>query len=136
MDFVNCPKCGRLFQKMSEPLCPDCMKKEEELFQKVKAYLDETPTATLEELSKETGASPKKIMGYLRDGRLELVAGASNILTCMNCGAPITSGRYCNKCALDLQSSIKTMFGHDSATKESEPVTRNGVRMHTDFRRK
>ena len=71
MNMVNCIKCGKVFQKMSTPLCPECEKLDEKIFEKIKDYLSEHPESSLAEVAKATEVSTKKIMRYLKEGRLE-----------------------------------------------------------------
>lgn len=124
METKNCPKCGKLFTSIKDPLCPECTKAEEELFQVVRAYLKEFPGNNVAQISKDTGVSPKKINKYLREGRLEVTEGLSDFLTCMNCGKPITTGRFCREC------STKLSKGFQSYATRKEEVNKDGAKMH------
>ncbi len=133
MDYVNCPKCGKLFSRGLKPICPECEKAEEDLFQNVRQYLSDNPGAKMEDLSRETGVSLKKIMRYLREGRLEVVPSLGIDLRCENCGKPIKTGRFCPNCVDALESDLSGLFTKPKPEK-SEPA---GARMHTsDYRRK
>ncbi len=123
MDIINCPRCGKLFSKMSEPICEECLKEEEDLFQKVRIYIDEHPNCTVNEVTKETGASVKKIMKYLREGRLEISKGMSGTLRCEKCNKPITRGHYCDTCVIQLNQEVVNIYSQD--------VDTNKARMHT-----
>ncbi|TYP50911.1 TIGR03826 family flagellar region protein [Thermosediminibacter litoriperuensis] len=108
MEIRNCPVCGKVFVFVARNLCPECIAKEEEEFRKVKDYLYEFPGATMEEISEKTGVSPKKILEFLREGRLLLKKENVNILLrCQMCGSPILTGRICEKCA----GEMKRRFG-------------------------
>ena len=128
MEIANCPKCGKIFQKYSDPICESCMKKEEELFQSVRKYLVDNPDCRLDEVSKETGVSVKKIMRYLKEGRLEVSKGLEGSLHCEQCDKPIASGRYCDKCIIELSHAVDDMFGNVARAKEKSS---KGVKMHT-----
>lgn len=119
MDISNCPRCGKLFTRMSSPICEDCVKEEEELFQKVKQYIEENKDKNMMEVSEATGASMKKLMKYLREGRLELSTGMSSdkALKCAQCGKPITSGLYCDSCVIDINQSIDAIFNERKKEK-------------------
>lgn len=125
METKNCPKCGRLFTHIRDPLCPECTKEEELTFQKVRAYLKEFPGDSIAKVSRETGVSTRKINKYLREGRLEVSDGLSDFLTCMSCGKPIPTGKFCRDCSSRLSKGM----GISSSTEESKN-DRNGPRMH------
>ncbi|NLZ55038.1 MAG: MerR family transcriptional regulator [Thermoanaerobacteraceae bacterium] len=100
MDLRNCPKCGKLFVYSHRNLCPSCLKKDEEDFDRVRAFINDNPEATIEEVSEGTDVSVKKILEYLKEGRLMLRNNNVNIiLECELCGAQILTGRICEKCS-------------------------------------
>lgn len=107
LELRNCPVCGKVFVYVTRNLCPECAAKEEEEFRKVKEYLYEVPGATMEEISEKTGVPPKKILEFLREGRLILKKENVNmILRCEMCGAPILTGRLCDKCANEMKKKF------------------------------
>ena len=59
MEMANCPRCRKVFPRLREPICDACVKEEEELFNKVKAFLEENPSSTVLKICDETGASQK-----------------------------------------------------------------------------
>lgn len=90
------------------PICPACVHKEEEYFQVVKEYIWNNQHATVTEVSQATGVSTEKILRYLREGRLELSDQCVNLfLDCERCGVPIKSGRYCEKCTVEMEKILK-----------------------------
>jgi len=104
VELRNCPECGKVFVYVTRNLCPECAAKEEELFRKVKDYLYEVPGATMEEIYEKTGVPPKKILEFLREGRLILKKENVNlILHCEMCGQPILTGRLCDKCSREMK---------------------------------
>ncbi|RKD32325.1 TIGR03826 family flagellar region protein [Thermohalobacter berrensis] len=107
MNVRNCAKCGKIYAYDGFSLCPRCRRQEEEDFKKVKEYLYDNPGADIKEVSQETGVSTKKILRYLREGKLELKDESNFILDCERCGTPIKTGRYCDKCATELQKELK-----------------------------
>ncbi|GHV41045.1 hypothetical protein FACS189490_07200 [Clostridia bacterium] len=125
MEMVNCPKCGRVFSKGSEPICDDCLKKEEELFERVRTFLEEYPESSLDQVSTATEVSPKKIMKYIKDGRIEISTGMKGELVCSQCGKPIKRGRFCDKCIIHVNNQVGEMF--DKSSKSGKP----GIAMHT-----
>lgn len=117
MEIINCPKCGKLFSKLSSPICEQCQKDEEDLFQVVRKYVDEHPNCLLKEVTNETGVSVKKIMKYLRDGRLEVSTGMRGILKCEKCGKPISRGHYCDSCVIELNQIVVDIFEDSKKVK-------------------
>jgi flagellar operon protein (TIGR03826 family) len=123
MDYMNCPRCGKLFGRLSSPICKECEKEEENLFQKVRQYIDENPNSKIADVTEALGVSVKKIMRYLREGRLEASPGMGSTLRCEKCNKPIRSGHYCDSCVIDINQEVTGIFDADRAKK--------GARMHT-----
>ncbi len=121
MDIANCPRCGKIFTKMSEPICANCLKEEEEQFKLVKKYVDEHPDCIIADVVEATGVSEKKVLKYVREGRFEATAHLSST-TCEKCGRPIRMGKYCEKCILEINDDVSKAF----TEKKYE-----GPRMHT-----
>lgn len=107
MELRNCPVCGKLFVYTVRDMCPDCAKKDEENYEKVRTYLYDVPDATLEKIANHTGVPEKSILEYLKEGRLILKKSNINILLkCEMCGSPIATGRLCEKCAKEFKRGI------------------------------
>ena len=107
MDIRNCRRCGRIYKYDGFPICPNCRMEDEKDFDKVKEYLDEYPMATVNDVSKDTEVPVSKIMDFLRQGRLELTDENNIFLECEKCGKPIKTGRFCDKCAFELEQEMK-----------------------------
>jgi flagellar operon protein (TIGR03826 family) len=104
MNLRNCPQCGKLYVHSLRSLCPECLKKDEENFDRVRDFIYTNPQASLEEVSEETGVSTKNILEYLKEGRLMLRSNNVNILlSCEVCDEPILSGKLCEKCSGKLK---------------------------------
>lgn len=118
MEVKNCRSCGRLFNYIGgAPLCEQCRKALEEKFQEVKAYLEENPHATVQQVSEDMEVSTKQIRQWIREERLSLsVAGADGIV-CEQCGAPICTGRFCEKCRAEM---VNTFNGVINKPKQPE----------------
>lgn len=119
MDVQNCKSCGRLFNYIGgPPLCQNCQKKLEDKFQEVKAFLNENPNSSVERVSEELDVSVKQIRQWIREERLTLsVAGADGVV-CEQCGAPICTGRFCDKCKAEMAN---TFAGAIQKPKSQEP---------------
>ena len=124
MEIRNCAKCKKLFQYLSGPLlCPACKDQDEKDFQKVKDYLKENPRASMTEVAETLEISVDRITRYLKEGRLEVAPGSAITLECESCGAPITSGRFCNLCSgklhNDLEATSKDLRNRSTQNSQS-----------------
>jgi len=90
----------------SKLICQNCEKAEEEDFQKVKEYVDDNGEATLYTIIRETGVGLKRISKFIREGRLEISRGLRDAFRCESCGAPISTGRYCESCFTTMKTEL------------------------------
>ncbi len=106
MDIRNCPQCGRIFQYMGRNLCSVCTDAEEKEFERVRDYLRDHEGSTVDEVAEATETDPKRIMHFLRQGRLVVKDGFNSGLYCESCGVPIPGGRLCARCTRSLTKDI------------------------------
>lgn len=126
MAIKNCPKCKKIFSPVGgSVICPECVKAEEEEFEKVRTYLRDNRGADINVVSDETGVSTKKILKYLREGRLEVSEGMADFLKCEKCGVPIRSGQYCRACSEKVSKNLSSVL----VVKE-ENSNNSGAKMH------
>ncbi|MDD3368974.1 MAG: flagellar protein [Lachnospiraceae bacterium] len=115
MNVRNCRKCGRIFNYISGPaICPKCKEDQEELFQNVKAYIQDHRSAGIQEVSRECEVEIQQIQQWIREERLEFAEGSTIGIACEKCGAMIRSGRFCDKCKAEM------INGLNSAIKKPE----------------
>jgi flagellar operon protein (TIGR03826 family) len=114
MEIRNCPRCGKLFQALSQNICPNCVKKDEELFRSVKQYIDDNPNCTLAQLSGGTDVSAGRILRYVKEGRLIISQGMKGEIVCESCGKPIMTGRYCDSCVIKFNQDVENIFKKSS----------------------
>lgn len=129
MEVKVCRSCKRIFQYVAGPeICHECREAEEELFQKVKAYLKEHPGANTYEINQETGISAKLVEKFLRQGRLEVAPDSVLALGCERCGKKITTGRYCNECANEVTNQLnevkRMLLNPDKESQDTSPRMR------------
>ena len=98
MPLDNCVRCGKLFSRLSRPICPDCAREEERQASVVMGFLKDNPSATIEEISEFTGVDSQVILRLIRDNRLRAATACSLPRNCKACGAPIDAGQYCGHC--------------------------------------
>ena len=115
MDIRNCTRCGKIYQYDGFKICPTCRREDEEDFLKVREYLYDYPGANLQEVHEATGVAISKIIEFLRQGRLEVAEESNLILQCEKCGTSIKTGRYCDKCALELKRELSSAINRPEA---------------------
>lgn len=122
MKIKNCAECGRVFVHPSRDICPLCYESEEEDFVKVKEYLWDKASSSVDVVHEKTGVSKERIIKFIRQGRI-LAAGlmVELLLACERCGEPITEGQYCQKCRDELIKGLT----EEEVVKEDEPEGRH-----------
>lgn len=111
MDVRNCVECGKIYSYDGFNTCQQCRRNEEKEFQKVKDYIWENSGAGILEVSEETEIPTKKIIEFLRRGRLEIKDQSNIILPCEKCGESIQTGRFCKKCTVEMERDFKRSIG-------------------------
>lgn len=129
MDVRNCKSCGRLFNYMSgPPICSNCQRKLEEKFQEVKAYIEANPHCGVHQVAEEMDVSVKQIKQWIREERLTLTSAGADGITCEQCGSPICTGRFCDKCKASMANSFAGAIAKPKGTEVRKKES-NGNRM-------
>lgn len=116
MNIRNCKMCGRIFNYVSGPsICPGCRESQEAKFQEVKEYIREHKGVGVNEVAEACDVEPSQIRQWLREDRLEVTEDSALYLSCESCGAPIRSGRFCEKCKGSMAK------GFSNAIKNGKP---------------
>ena len=101
MKPANCKLCGKVFLKSIGEICPDCIKKEQDLIRDINDYCFGKTTVTLAELAQEFGESITKLEKQLLDRKLVQVMDKLELI-CKGCGLHyriLNEGRlYCRTC--------------------------------------
>ena len=119
MDVKNCKRCRRLFNYIGgQPLCPQCRDELEKTFQNVKKYLFDNRGANIADVVRDCEVDEGQIRQWVREERLEFSAGVDIGVTCEKCGAPITSGRFCEKCKASMINDLQTAGRRPEAAPE------------------
>lgn len=116
----NCPKCGNVFTFVKNPICRECQQKEDEIFETVRQYLKEHNDKTIEEVAEATDVSVKKILRYIKEGKIDVSTNENIKSACENCGKPVTSGRYCDSCASKISKNLTSNISKPT-TESSKP---------------
>lgn len=132
MDVRNCKKCGRMFNYVAGPVvCPNCKDSLEEKFQEVKKYVSEHQGCGIREVSEECDVSTQQIKQWLREERLEFSSDSQIALNCESCGAPIRSGRFCDKCKTSMTQNLQSAYKKAAVlTQKPKESTKDNPKMH------
>ncbi len=107
MNVRACKGCKKLFNYiMGQSYCPACRERLEEKFQEVKKYIQENPGVHIQDVASACDVDTSQI----RQWRLELTEGSPIMLSCDGCGAPIRSGKYCEKCKANVSNGFKDIL--------------------------
>lgn len=124
MNVKNCRGCGKLFNYVSGPyMCPACREGLEAKFQEVKEFIRSNPGVHIHEIAEACDVDANQIRQWLREERLEMTEDSPIFLNCESCGAPIRSGKYCDKCKNALASGFNNVLSA-SQPKKPEPAKR------------
>ena len=127
MDVRNCRKCGKLFNYIAGMgICPDCQKRSEEDFQKVKEYIRNNPSVTVAATAEACEVEVAQIRQWLREERLTFASVEGSELTCENCGKPIISGRFCDQCKNSIAKGLNSAIAKPEAPKPEPPKSDRG----------
>lgn len=118
MNVRNCRNCGRIFNYVTGmPICPACRERMEQKFQEVKDYIREHKGAGINEVSEACDVEANQIRQWLREDRLEIAPDSAIKLACESCGAPIRSGRFCEKCTGNMTKNFKDVLKSNQPEK-------------------
>lgn len=107
MNVRNCRMCGKLFNYIAgNPVCPTCKDELEKKFQEVKQYIFDNKDTTIKAVSEACDVDEGTIRQWVREERLVFADGAVTGIVCETCGAPITTGRYCEKCKVETMNAF------------------------------
>lgn len=116
MPLAKCPRCNKLFEKASFPVCSACQGAEEADYDRVRATLDKTPNLNVEQLAADAEIDVAVISRMLKDGVIANVTALDTALdTAVKCGmcggAPAISlsKKLCQACLDKLNARVTKM---------------------------
>ncbi len=122
MDVRNCKRCGKIYNYTGSAVCTNCLRQEQEDFEKIREYLFKNPNSSAAEVSEALGIEIKVISRFLKEGRLEadyIRMSEDSELTCEKCGKPVKSGRFCENCVREMQADFSKAVKPASAPNKS-----------------
>lgn len=140
MRAINCPRCGRLFNKVLSSVCARCEKEEEQQFKVLREYIEDNPFANINEVADASGVPVKRILQYIKEGRIIASNGLDGELRCSQCGTPIDEGSFCQSCTVKMAQNLASGLSPNAKTPEAPQEerpkdNRRGVGFHTTRRR-
>ena len=121
MDVKNCKRCRRLFNYIGgQPICPQCREELENKFQEVKKYLFDHRNSNIADVVENCDVEESQVRQWVREERLEFSSGIDIGVVCENCGTPITSGRFCDKCKASMINDLKNA-GRQPEVEQPKP---------------
>ena len=108
MDVRNCRKCGKMFNYIGKPMCPNCMQELEETFEQVRQYVQDNPTANITQVADENNVSVNQIRTWIKQERLSFSDASLVGMACEKCGALIKTGRFCDDCKQKMGNAFES----------------------------
>lgn len=98
--------CGKeFFPTLGVTKCEECLKKDMELQQQVREYVEKHPGVTVVDVSKLFSISPTRVRQMIRNDVIQFSDNSAIKIACEKCGAPIIGGRFCDKCSQLMMAS-------------------------------
>ena len=130
MNVRNCRRCGKIFNYvMGAPLCPVCREEMEKKFHEVKKFIQDHPGVGIPEVSEACEVEPSQIRQWVREERLEFAEGSVVDIACEKCGAPIRTGRFCEKCKASMINTMNSVYKEPQAGQPLNTGNRDNPRM-------
>jgi len=120
MNIDNCPRCGKIFAKGFNDVCPACTREIDKEYETCANYLRENRGASITLLSDETGVSIRQITKFIREGRISLMDAPNLSYPCESCGVLIQSNNLCDSCRKRLVNASKNLFSDESIAQEKK----------------
>jgi flagellar operon protein (TIGR03826 family) len=117
LNVANCPRCGRVFVKGIQEICPNCLKEIELQFDKCSKYLRENRGSILKDLSEATEVPIRQIIKFIREGRISIKNLPNMGYPCESCGNDIREGQICDSCRSKLAKDM-TNSQEDEARRQ------------------
>jgi flagellar operon protein (TIGR03826 family) len=107
MNVANCPRCGRIFVKGFNEVCPNCMKENELQYEKCLKYLRENKGCSINDLSEATEVTIRQITKFIKEGRISIINAPNMSYPCEVCGTLIRENPICDSCRSKLVKDVR-----------------------------
>lgn len=130
MNIIQCKFCKKPFVPISGTICPDCMQQLDKDVIAIRDYIDENPRSNIDQISEDTEIPTARIMYLIKEERIIIDSPdgtGGGLLKCESCGAPINTGRLCDRCKKELAEKMKGAASHGRAA----PAAKNDPFKHS-----
>ncbi len=116
MELRTCKNCRRLFNFISgAPLCPACREDLEKKFQQAKEYVRNNQGVTIRMVAEEIDVPESQVKEWVKDERLVFTNPDAAGISCEVCGTAIATGRYCDKCKIQVMRDLNNITAKPAA---------------------
>lgn len=130
MNVRNCRKCGKIFNYIAgQPVCPSCKEELEKKFHEVKDYVQNNRDTSIPTVAKVCDVEESQIRQWVREERLVFAEDSAIGIECESCGALIRTGRYCDKCKLEVMNSLTQAGRRPEVNVQQRRDTRENPKM-------
>ena len=131
MNVRNCKKCNRIFNYVAgQVVCPTCREELEKKFQEVKKFIQDNRTVPLTVVAEECDVDVNQLKQWVREERLVFAEGSAMGIDCEICGAPILTGRFCEKYKAETMSGLTNAYKRpEEPVKQSKKDAADSARM-------
>jgi hypothetical protein len=126
----TCKKCKKIIDEKSlYDYCPECFNRVEQVFIRIREYIETYPGATAFEIEQETGIAYHVINNFVREGRLVEIPNRFLNIECRGCGCLLLSAhhKYCPDCRRKLERDLET-----AKVQLNYKLSDDGARMHLE----
>lgn len=129
-ELANCISCGKLYVRTTSPYCPECLKLQEQEFEKVYQYItsQEHRMATVLEVHEATEVETDLIYRWIEEGRLKTSIFPNLGYPCKSCGKMITEGVVCDDCRVKIEKTLSQSEAESAVLNQKI----NNLTYHTD----
>lgn len=140
MPLTKCVRCEKLFNKLTDPICSQCIPEEETDVDIIKECMDQNPDVNAEMVSGMTGVDIKCVLRMIDTGSISNITVSGADVKCGQCGAPAISAskKLCQACleklnqkmlqarkAIQIDSKKKVQVGEYSSVRQALDNKRN-----------
>lgn len=137
--ILQCKFCNKPFQGMSTRICPECDRKIDEDFIKIRDYVYDNPGSfDIDAICEATEVEKKIALHLLKEGRLTIStpppgSGVLAAFVCSVCKKPIPTGTMCDDCKNSLSSTLSSSLPQapkDNKKSALDALRRPSAKMH------
>jgi hypothetical protein len=115
---AHCSVCGNIFQMNMRGICSNCSAEEDTYINSIEKTLIRNRQMNIDELAQAAEIPRKKILSFIRKGKIRLFDYPNLADECDVCASPIRKGTMCHKCSIRIQDEIAHELEQERLMKE------------------